>query len=421
MTIAFRFPLGPRAVALTEGDAVEAAGAIAEERATLRALATAARDDPGDPDYEFILGSALLRSGRVADAAERFRAALALARAQPEYHFALGCALWRLGREEEAAAAFLEAASLDPADAGALTAAGASLERQGRHGEARASFEAALQADPGMAEAAAGLGIVLWNEGSRTDALDRMRQAARLRPGSADVLANLGLALIESGRAHAALAVLRRAATLVPDSAAAQLDLAEAAFAAGHAEEASQALARAARLEPTAILTRPGTQAVRDALRLQQVRAEQPVAATAGVGEGPLHVLAAAVEASTHLLRFRHPGRWVAIGGIALTLVAVSRVVPPYVTHFLLYDDVVAVARAPVETDAEVQDRLAHAIAARGLRQRVDPGRCEVTSRSSWRRIACSYEVPVELLPGLAWSIGFRIDVEEPYLPPRER
>lgn len=66
-----------------------------------RALADfrkAARGEPGDPDYAYILGNALAHRGNHADAVAAFREAIALDRAQPLYHASLGVALWRLDR-----------------------------------------------------------------------------------------------------------------------------------------------------------------------------------------------------------------------------------------------------------------------------------------------------------------------------------
>jgi hypothetical protein len=89
---------------------------------------------------------------------------------------------------------------------------------------------------------------------------------------------------------------------------------------------------------------------------------------------------------------------------------------PPYVTHFLLQDDIAAVARSPVRDDAVVRERLRHTIRRRGLEDRLDADRCELATDPGWRRISCHYTVRVRILPGLWRTLDLSIDVEQPFL-----
>ena len=52
----------------------------------------------------------------------------------------------------------------------------------------------------------------------------------------------------------------------------------------------------------------------------------------------------------------------------------------------------------------------------------VDAARCEIQSRASWHRITCEYAVTLEVVPGWARVVPFRIDTEQPYVtrPPGE-
>jgi hypothetical protein len=75
---------------------------------------------------------------------------------------------------------------------------------------------------------------------------------------------------------------------------------------------------------------------------------------------------------------------------------------------------VAEVARAPVQDDVNVRDRLAHAVAARHMESWVDPEACALRTQPAWRRITCAYSVPVEMLPGWTLELAFRIDVEQP-------
>ena len=423
-SIDFRLSLGPRCAELVgsgtaspDGPADTAAGG---DLAELRAFRAAAGREPGDPDYDYILGRGLLRAGHLAQALEHCRAAVLLDRTQPDYQLALGCALWRLERTQEAEAAFAAACGLRP-DAEALTARGAALVRLGRHAEAAGAFAAALEADPRVAEAQGGLGVALWHQGRTAESLRRLRRAARLRPDSAEGLENLGVALLECERVDEACEVLRAAAAIARDSVRAQLELAEAAFAAGRLELSSEALALASQLDPTAITTRPRSLAARDGVQLERIRAELKQARTSGVGDLTGRLLLDGADALRALVHARgRLGHWLALAAVLVAVAAISRVVPPYVDHFLLRDDVAAVARAPVASDAEVRDRLAHQVAARRMRHLLDPDRCDVSSRPPWRRITCDYQVSVSLLPGVDRTLAFRIDVEQPYFLPRE-
>ena len=89
---------------------------------------------------------------------------------------------------------------------------------------------------------------------------------------------------------------------------------------------------------------------------------------------------------------------------------------PPYVTHYLLEDDVADVARAPLRDDAVVRDRLRRTIERRGLQRQLDADRCEVTTEPGWRRITCDYTVRIQVLPAVWRTLRLRIDVEQPFL-----
>ena len=108
------------------------------------------------------------------------------------------------------------------------------------------------------------------------------------------------------------------------------------------------------------------------------------------------------------------------LGAALVAVAAASQLLPPVVDHYLLRDAVTVVARAPVDDDANVRDRLAHAIHERGMEAVVEAQQCAVQTRPSWRRITCEYAVPRKILPGWSRTLSFRIDVEQPYVAPAE-
>ncbi len=73
-----------------------------DAREALAAFARAARIDPDEPDYHFILGEALLAAGRVGEAVASLREAVALHPRGATYHLALGRALTARHRFAEA-------------------------------------------------------------------------------------------------------------------------------------------------------------------------------------------------------------------------------------------------------------------------------------------------------------------------------
>jgi tetratricopeptide (TPR) repeat protein len=261
--------------------------------------------------------------------------------------------------------------------------------------------------------------VAFWRLDRRAEALRALRRAVRLAPDESDPLRNLGLALLELGRPDRAVEVLRRAAALSPGQAPALLDLAEAAFEAGRHAEAASALDQAAGLDGTAIGSRPRSLAVRDALRLDRLREDVDGAPRErpDLEGAALRALLGAGEALGGILRRRGRVTTLVFFGAALALaVAGARLLPPFVDHYLLRDAVTVVARAPVDDDANVRDRLAHAINEWGMQSVVEAERCEIRTRPSWRRITCEYAVPRDLLPGWTRTLSFRLDVEQPYV-----
>jgi hypothetical protein len=90
--------------------------------------------------------------------------------------------------------------------------------------------------------------------------------------------------------------------------------------------------------------------------------------------------------------------------------------VPPHVSHYLLQDDVTEIARAPVRSDADVMERLRHAVDERGLGAVVDAGSFQIATRPKWRRITGDYAVPVRVFPGLSTTLRFHLAAEQPYI-----
>ncbi len=417
MRVSFRLRLDDLAEVADDPDATLPVGEDADREA-LRLMASAARAEPNDPDYYHILGDALLRAGRIKEAEKPCREAVERDPLNAEYRFALGSVLWRLEQTGPAETAFREAVQRGSDDARSLNALGAALVRLRREPEALSMLEKTLKLDPQSAEAHSNMGAALWGAGDRPGALRSFQRAVRLEPGQADFHLNLALAQRALGRASEAASVLRNMIRRWPTRADLHLDLAEVFHEMGRHAEATRAFDEAQRLDPSAIAQRSGSREIRDALRLHGVKGE--VERERGPRPGPLAVLAHLPLDLIAFLGGLRPRIKVAGGLVLLTLLTLTwaswRLLPHYVTAYLLEDDLKVVARAPVEDDAVVRDRIAHAVRRRELDDHLDPASCRVESEPGWREISCDYTVETSLLPGLWWTLRFHVDVEEPYL-----
>lgn len=414
--IPFRLRLGVLEDRIEPPHSAERAETLPPEALTL--FKRAAGLDPHDPDYHFILGRALARAGRIAEALTACREAVQLAPQDADYHGALGAVLWEAGAYEEAQAAFSEALRLRPDDTRFLNGLGCALTMQGQGRKAVSTFHAALRQDRGQAHVYGNLAVALWEQVRHADALRAFREAIRLRPDAFDLHHNLALALGAAGRNEEAVDAHRRAAGLRPADAHARLDLAEALYAAGRQDECESVFDAAVELDPAALAARPRSREIRDALRLQRLRAdlrgETRVTGVSRVAWRALVGAGSALQALVGLPRKLAAAAVLTCG--AAVVYAGFRLAPPYVSRYLLEDDVAAIAGAPVRDDADVLDRLLHAVRDRGLEAYIGASNCEIRARPKWRRIVCRYEVPVRLHPGFTHTLRFRIDVERPYL-----
>ncbi|HUZ63730.1 MAG TPA: tetratricopeptide repeat protein [Acetobacteraceae bacterium] len=153
-------------------------------------------------------GDALYALGRLADARNAYRAALAVAPGSVAAR--IGSGRCDLASDATAAAArFAAVLRMRPHDAVVLNDFGIARDLQGRHAAAQAAYRAALAARPDMAAAEVNLGLSLALSG------DSRKAIALLRPLAADpsalprVRADFAAALVLAGHPHAAARILR--------------------------------------------------------------------------------------------------------------------------------------------------------------------------------------------------------------------
>lgn len=137
---------------------------------------------PNDGALHHRLGTALAQAGDTVGAAAAFRRALELAPGHARAHFSLGLLAAAEGRREEAIQRLSDAVKYEPGYAPAHTQLGSQLARLGRYTEAEAAFKSALALVPGDADAAFGRAMLAVRQHQYAPARDQLAQWALDHP-----------------------------------------------------------------------------------------------------------------------------------------------------------------------------------------------------------------------------------------------
>ncbi len=212
-----------------EHNSLHMLGAIELSRGRLdAAVALFDRALAGNRDAKVLYnrGVALQAAGRVSEAVESWRQAIAV---RPDYHDALynlAKALKDLGREDEAIALYRHILGFRPQDAEARRLLAELLFQSGDQDGAAQAFRELSTAQPDDAGAWYNLGVV---EAARADdraAESAYEEALRHAPEHAPALMNLGTLLHKRGQFTEAEPLLRRAVGLAPELAEGHMSLA---------------------------------------------------------------------------------------------------------------------------------------------------------------------------------------------------
>lgn len=134
--------------------------------------------EPSEPIPHANLGSILLHSGRLDEAAEEFRTVLRLRPDFPRGRVTLAVVLFRQGRLPEAEIELREAVRRSPDDPVALVALGEVLLAEDRPADAVPPLEAALAVQPASTDAHDGLARAYTKLGRADLAAEHRRRAS---------------------------------------------------------------------------------------------------------------------------------------------------------------------------------------------------------------------------------------------------
>ena len=247
----YRFPLVPFLVLFTSAGAAHATEFLrSRSRTELAALAALvaglvvfthvpmldAADNRAVTEHN--LGSALQSEGRLADAIDRYKKAIAI---KPDYvpaYSNLGAALLSSGDVTGAIAAYQHALEVDPNFADAHFNMGNALLHEGDAARAIGHFRSALKSSPDSVDARTNLGVALADNGQLDEAIAELETAVRAAPGSAVAARALGEALAKGGRASEAGSQLRHAVALAPDDGESHYALGRFLLETGQAADA---------------------------------------------------------------------------------------------------------------------------------------------------------------------------------------
>ncbi|HSH42081.1 MAG TPA: tetratricopeptide repeat protein, partial [Arenicellales bacterium] len=228
---------GPaRAVALTrEAERLYGSGRYAEAADRYREALAASPDAPG---LHTALGAVLHRLGHLQEAAAVLGHAVALDAESAAAHDNLGVVLRLLGHTEKSLEHHRRALQIDPCFARAHANYGVALERTGRRAEAEEAYRAALRLDVSMAAPLVGLGRIHSSRAQYAEAEEAFRRALAVEPRRITAITGLAGVLSATGRHPQALRLCRKAVRLAPDDIQLQLALAGALSAAARDHEA---------------------------------------------------------------------------------------------------------------------------------------------------------------------------------------
>jgi tetratricopeptide (TPR) repeat protein len=207
------------------------------------------QENPGSVDHLRLLGHALLKQARYAEAEQTVRHAISLKPDFPHLHEDLGSVLAMQQRYEEAVPCFEQAIRLEPRLPLAHKKMGQALAALGRGKEADTAFEEYFEQDADKEQVAVALDHL--RAGRKPEAIETLRNALRENPDNVDAMRFLAQVYFrDKERLSDAEALLRRATMLAPGFTAAWMLLGGVLHEANRHKDAIEVFQRITALEP---------------------------------------------------------------------------------------------------------------------------------------------------------------------------
>jgi tetratricopeptide (TPR) repeat protein len=242
--------LGVAAAAILAGCLAQTSRQLTYWRDSLSLFSHTIAVTPNNAVAHCNLATALEAEGKLEQAKEQLRLALALSPGYASADDNLGLILYNQGDLKDAEAQFRAALKDNPKHDRAWANLGLLLLNSDRSGEAIEPLEHAVQLTPDNAYAQLGLARALDDQGKFAEALPHYQAAVTDKPDLADAQANLGAALSTEGKLHDAAAHLEKALALDPHSWEAHYFFGNTLLAGGKFAPAAQNYRKAALLRP---------------------------------------------------------------------------------------------------------------------------------------------------------------------------
>lgn len=205
---------------------------------------------PENARAENNLGNALLKLGRIDEAARYFDAAIKFSPTYADAHNNRGVVLLRSHRPAEALSEFETAAKLKPTYADAYYNLGEAYLQLGQPTEAIVALQTSLHLAPLNPKAHNNLGIAYLDAGKVEDSIREERLALKLDPELPEAHYNLGNSLARAGKEVEAIGEFEMAIRLNPNFARAHNNAGVALLHLGRMEEAGRHFEAALRIDP---------------------------------------------------------------------------------------------------------------------------------------------------------------------------